>query len=332
MQSIYVLLSDVPQHPSASQSLQETNNQFSSESTKHLFGHTSENFSSRKGEEVICKDSFIKQSFVCGGQEPSIESSNDQCVYIDSSTQTCDLHKTNKGLQAPVQASCTDVNESDSQSIKFTVQLHGEVNKSKETNLPQQQTASSNSGALFTVSQPRTQTRAIGDSKQPSSISIASSKYEVDHLQISPENKSTGGCSLLGSLKLDEDVSSEIAQYEATGLSSKNSTGVNNSDRRAIGVGGDAVGDELSKTKPQNRDNVQWIAMPSSGTSGTSVKEEQTDFRSKKLPTIALTSSEKPGVIYKAIPLESLLQTGMSYFHNSLCIVTIVLYFDTLLY
>lgn len=323
----------MPQRPSASQSLQETNNQFSSESTKHLFGHTSENFSSRKGDEVICKDSFIKQSIVCGGQEPSTESCNDQCVYIDSSTQTCDLLKTNKGLQAPVQASCTDVNESDSHSIKFTVQLPGGVNnKSKGTNLPQQQTASSNSGALFTVSQPRTQTRALGDSKQPSSISIASSKYEVDHLQISPENKSTGGCSLLGSLRLDEDVSSEIAQYEGTGLSSKYSTGVNNSDRRAIGVGGDAVGDEPSKTKPQNRDNVQWIAMPSSRTSGTAVKEEQTDFCSKKLPTIALTSSEKPGVIYKAIPLESLLQTGMSYFHISLCIVTTVLYFDTLLY
>lgn len=328
MQSIYIFLSDVSHHPSASQSLQETNNQFSLESTKHLFGQTSENLSSRKGDELVWKDSSIKQSIVCEGQEPTTESSSDQCAYSNSSTQTCNLLKTIKGLQAPVKVSCADVNGSDSQSIKFTVQLPGGVNKSSGTNLPQQQTASSNSGALFTVHHPRTQTRALLDSKQPSSNSIASSNSEVDHLQISPEeNRSTGGCSLLGSVILDEDMSSEIAQDKGTCLPSKISTGVN-SDSRTIGVG-DTGGGKPSKTRPQKRDNVQWIAMPSSG---TTIKEDQTDSPSKKLPSIALTSSEKPGVIYKAIPLESLLQTGMSDFHISSCIVTIVLSCDTLLY
>ncbi|XP_050733506.1 uncharacterized protein LOC127007042 [Eriocheir sinensis] len=294
----------VPHQPSASQSLQETNNQFSSESTKHLVGHTSENLSSRKGDALVWKDSSI----VCEGQEPSTESSSDQCAYSNSSTQTCNLLKTIKGLQAPVTVSCADVNGSDSQSIKFTVQLLGGGNKSSGTNLPQHQTASSNSGPLFTVSQPRTQTRALVDSKQPSSNSITSSNSEVDHLQISPEeNRSTGGCSVLGSVSLDEDMSFEIAQDKGTGLPSKDSTEVNCSDSRTIGIEGDTVGDKPSKTRPQKRDNVQWIAMPSSG---TAVKEEQTDSHSKKLPTIALTSSEKPGVIYKAIPVESLLQTG----------------------
>lgn len=198
-----------------------------------------------------------------------------------------------------------------------------------------------NSVAANSTMQNLSHRKASTSSKYDMQLSAANTRFpsaanEItsDPLEINPEeNTSVNDCSLSNSVSSHENMSSAATTSKLfnvhdknPGLLSKKSTGVKKSDRSTTDVG-DTVEDELTNTRPHNRDNVQWIAMPSSSVRqpqrsslGTTDQEEQTDSPKKsRMATIALTSSEQPGVVYKAVPLRSLLEKGKSYFHTSSC-------------
>lgn len=311
---IKIFFSDVPDHSSnvLESSPKTSIIQSPSGSTRSLLGHTSKNFIARKGDGLGCKDSTLKQSLNCKDQELRTESSGDQCVCSDSSTQTCNLSSSEK-IQAPVKTSCASGSSSD---LKFVMHQYAGMNKSSLTNcLPQQKAASSDSGSHNGINHPITGTRDLGNHNRLSTTPLSSKPIPPDlkdPFQINPlESRLAGDCSSFSTVNSGGDVSTVTSQDKDPGLPSTNKSGVNranNSDSSAIDVG-----DAFTKTRPQDRDNVQWSTMPLPLPSsvGTAVDKQTESHRKNKLPTIALTSAEKPGVVYKAIPLESLLQKGM---------------------
>lgn len=286
---IIIFLSDISENPAALQSLQKANViQHGSKSTRNLSENTSANLIARKGHELYRNSSSIRQLVNCENEELRVRSSISQEQTTSNSAAHCTVSQSKAQTKSPAV-----------------------LNMSSSCQLP-------NNAGIFSNYE-------VEDNEASADIGTQTCQEDPsDHVNVSSEKKKSAGVFSLsksvnsaGNTSIitltSKQPSFHSIQVEGHGLLSKNSSGVKNTDSSTMDIG-DTTGDQLIEARPQTRKNMHWIAMPSSALNvphlsspeTTKPQEQAKPPKDSKTDYVTLTSSDQPGIAFKAIPLSSL--------------------------
>lgn len=317
-------------HPHGVQSLKKNIIQYGSVAADHSSrllqsedSLPSKEESSRKNSSIPITQPSIDEHYI---RESDTEF-RDEPYASSHTSQTLKSQTPNQDSQAPVTVSWAPVNGSNALSFTFTVTLPTEANKSLGNSQDPLQIATSllNDGAHCTVNQPNSQARDPSD---------------PNHM---PSNQSDSDCCSFRTTSPTRNASTATFTHKRLNLRPFHVT--NSGLPCEAGTEGKKIHfskgseenkeeDQLTKTRPKNRDSVQWIALPSvpvhqpqPSSSRAPEQIQQASLTNKcQMSNITPHSSEQSGVAYRAFPTASLDQRGMSIrIKISSCIIIVII-------